>query len=316
MITGPAASQARLDRPVTSEARGSSVAEVFAPRQGRPIIEAGLPFFGLEAISAENLSATGATVQPDVTSIDPLHPDVIAAMAARRETIIGWDSRMRFNPRSYPNRAIVYISYNGSHLCTGFMISQNTVATSGHCLHTGGSNGQWRQTSLFRVFPGRDGTSSPYGSCGATRLHSVTGWTSNRLATHDYGAIRLDCTVGNTVGWFGMYVPSDTDLTNAPTRVLGYSGDKAQQQWGSSDRIRRIETRMLCYRDDTVGGNSGGPLWHDRDNALNASGAWAFGVHGYGVGGSVCGGGTTQTNGAVRATTAVLNNYIAWINQI
>jgi glutamyl endopeptidase len=104
-------------------------------------------------------------------------------------------------------------------------------------------------------------------------------------------------------------------LEAAPTRVIGYPGDKAQQQWGASDRVRRIEPRMVCYRDDTIGGNSGGPVWNDRNHGLFSSGAWAYGVHGYGVGGSVCGGAANQFNGGVRIVAAVRDRIIDWIQR-
>jgi glutamyl endopeptidase len=56
--------------------------------------------------------------------------------------------------------------------------------------------------SSFRIYPGRDGALSPYGVCTARTLFSVIGWTVSANEEYDYGAVKLNCTVGNTVGWF------------------------------------------------------------------------------------------------------------------
>ena len=312
LLTAPALAS---DRGVNSGDRGPATRTELGPSPGTPNVRAGAAYAGMEQFTEADLRAAGAELTPQAEGVDPLHPELAEMIEASPETIIGWDSRMRFYTTRYPNRAIVYIQYNNSHLCTGFMVSRNTVVTSGHCVHTGGANGNWRTPRLFQVFPGRNGVNSPYGSCGVTRLHSVVGWTRDGNHRFDYGALRLDCNIGNIVGWFGVYSPNDNMLTNAATRVIGYPGDKAQQQWGSSDRVRRVEPRMVCYRDDTIGGNSGGPVWNDRNNGLFSSGAWAYGIHGYGIGGSVCGGANNQFNGGVRTVGPVVNRIIDWIQR-
>lgn len=223
------------------------------------------------------------------------------------ESVIGWDSRQRIWTRNYPARAIVFIELNGAHLCTGYMYSPNMVATAGHCVHTGGSNGVWRNRTQMRVYPGRDGAVSPYGSCTVARLHSVIGWTQQNNFRFDYGAMRLNCTVGNTVGWFGLY---DGGALNSAATVSGYPGDKPRDQWFSSDKIRTVTAEMLAYRADTIGGHSGSPVYHDRADGTFGTGTWAIGVHNYGVGAV-----GSNSNGAARLSAARINNYIAWRNQ-
>ena len=170
----------------------------------------------------------------------------------------------------------MFIELNGAHLCTGWLYSPRDVATAGHCVHTGGAGGTWRNRTQMRVYPGRNGTASPFGSCTVARPSSVVGWTQNGDFRFDYGHMRLNCTVGNTVGWFGMYAhPSPT---NQPAIIGGYPGDKPRTQWTSADKIRSFSNEMLSYRMDTVGGHSGSPIWHDRDEALRprARGGSAF----------------------------------------
>ena len=94
------------------------------------------------------------------------------------EVIIGMDTRERLYTTTYPSRAKVLITFTGGR-CSGTMIGPNTVATAGHCVHTGGSAGAWRPRASFQIYPGRNGTASPYGVCTARALYSVTGWTTS-----------------------------------------------------------------------------------------------------------------------------------------
>jgi glutamyl endopeptidase len=211
------------------------------------------------------------------------------------ETILGSDERFKItNTTSYPFRAVVRITSSIGG-CTGWMISPDTVATAGHCIH--GSNG-WASNVV--VAPGQNGTSRPYGTCGARTLHSVVGWTRDRNHEYDYGAVKLNCTVGNTTGWFGFSWTSSS-LTGNQSLIRGYPGDKPAEQWGSNDQIRITYTRKLHYSNDTVGGMSGSPVYH----YPNGNGPYAMAIHAYG---------TTDgwTNSGTRITQTVFNNLNTW----
>jgi glutamyl endopeptidase len=217
------------------------------------------------------------------------------------EVIIGADTRERLYGRYMWTRAKVLVTFAGGR-CSGTMIGPNTVATAGHCVHTGGPGGAWRPVASFRIYPGRDGTASPYGFCTARTLFSVIGWTNSSNEEYDYGAIKLNCTVGNTVGWFGM---TAANPTNFPTVVGGYPGDKPLEQWQGSDRVRALSTRQVFYRNDTFGGMSGSAVWYD------INGPYLFGIHAYGTHGA---GNHALYNHGVRLVTAVFNNLLAWRN--
>lgn len=271
-------------------------------------LPAGTPYLGVEAVSSSGIRDSGAKLEAPRED-QTLGLSSVAKVAYPNgdapSIVIGWDSRIPVKTNRYPTRAIVYIENNGRHHCTGFMISNNTVATAGHCVHSGGSSGSWYNRANLKVFAGRDGSSSPYGSCTVRRLHSVTGWTQSRSRDHDYGAMRLNCTIGSQVGWFGLYGKSS--WLNEPAIVSGYPGDKPKSQWLSADKIRWSTDRLLLYRADTIGGHSGSPIWSDRDGN-SSTGTWAYGIHTFGDT-------ANNRNGGTRLVGAVVNNYINWIKQ-
>lgn len=225
-----------------------------------------------------------------------------------QESIIGADQRVRINPTTtYPARATVLITFSAGR-CTGWLINANTVATAGHCVGPG-SGGQFYPVSSYRIFPGRNGSASPYGSCTAKRLYSVTGWLNQGKDDYDYGAIKLNCNVGNTTGWYGYFWQS-ASLLNLPTIINGYPGDKPLTQWQSTDRVRVNQTRRTFYQNDTVGGMSGAPVWYNRSGA-GCSGVCAMAIHAYGV---YNGPPFSTNNHGTRITQQVFNNLTAWRN--
>ena len=222
-----------------------------------------------------------------------------------QEVLLGSDTRSRLYTTSYPARAVVLITFTGGR-CSGFMIGNNTVATAGHCVHSGGSGGAWRAN--VRVYPGYNQSTAPYGSCTARRLYSVTGWTSSRNPDYDYGAIKLNCTVGNSTGWFGFRSNAGN---NTPSIITGYPGDKPLQMWQSADKIRGTTTRQLFYTNDTVGGMSGSAVWEDFWSSNVSRGPYAIAIHAYGPYGSGLRG---TYNHGTRITSAVFSNLLNWKN--
>ena len=189
------------------------------------------------------------------------------------ESIIGADQRKRVNPTTTlpgPRHGIDYFRYafRFGHL-------HRLANRKGH----GGDGGSlrrvrqrlrcFRQASCYRIYPGRNGTSAPYGSCSATQLFSVIGWTSSGDERFDYGAIKLNCNIGNTVGWYGFFWQS-ASLAGLPVITQGYPGDKPLTQWRSTDVVRGNTADQVFYRADTVGGQSGSPVWYNRSDQLQS----------------------------------------------
>ncbi|WP_158847456.1 trypsin-like serine peptidase [Saccharothrix deserti] len=228
-------------------------------------------------------------------------PRVVAPDEFSTESIIAPDQRTQVtNTTTYPARANVYFTYrkpNGStSWCTGWMYAANAVATAGHCVYSGGTGGAWNTN--FTVYPGRNGSSSPYGSCGVSTAFSVTGWTQSASAEYDYAALKLTCTVGNTTGWYGLRWTTGS-FNGTAVSSAGYPQDKASAtQWFTSSTVSATYTRQLAYHLDTVGGQSG--------SAVYTSGCTTFcalAVHAYGYG---------DHNRGTRITEAAYNNFDNW----
>jgi glutamyl endopeptidase len=229
------------------------------------------------------------------------------------ETVLGNDLRSRFYTATYPHRAIGLVTFDQgifSFICTGWLINANTVATAGHCVHEGFLGGSFSTNIVF--FPGKDGASNPFGSCVGSNPGTVVGWADFGLETHDYGAFKVACNVGNTVGVFGFWWQS-ASLNNQHALVAGYPGDIASgtQQWGGFNRISATQARQIFYFIDTFGGQSGSPIYQPDRVGSFCQGTCAMGIHAYGV---PHGSGPHQTqNHGTRITRVVFNNLLAWM---
>ena len=248
-----------------------------------------------------------------VESDEDLEAEMEAA-AEQLEVIIGTDDRTRIrNTTDIPWRRICHLTIrarNGSqYVGTGFMIGKRTVITAGHCVYIHSAGG-W--PSYIDVAPGRNGGLRPYGSVRAVTFRSVTGWVSNSSRDYDYGAIILPANTPapiQALGGFGFGHWNDASLLNRMVNLSGYPGDGGKlgperetgSQWWMARAIKSVSARSFAYDIDTVGGQSGSPVW----TVINGQ-RIALGIHtnGY-VGG----------NSATRITQPVFENLKAWRTQ-
>ncbi|MFK3980720.1 trypsin-like serine peptidase [Micromonospora sp. NPDC050397] len=250
---------------------------------------------------------TGRTVGTNTTAASGS-----SATALGTESIFGPDNRILINPTtSFPARAVVMITRNGNAHCTGWMYGPDIVATAGHCVNAGGG-GAW-YTGLT-VWPGRNGGSAPYGSCSVRQLYSVTGWTVSGDEAYDYGAIKLNCTIGYSTGWFGYWWQA-ASLAGASTLINGYPGEKPfGQQWRGDSVARTVavsQTNQIFYSNDTTGGMSGSPIYQLRAAGSPwCTGYCSMGIHAYGF--PHIGYPHNTYNHGTRITEARFNNLQAW----
>lgn len=222
------------------------------------------------------------------------------------EVIIGADDRVRVgNTGAYPWRAICGLKITAANgrrfIGTGWMVSPRTVITAGHCIFMHNEGG-WARS--VEVVPGLNDAARPFGSATSSTLRSVTGWTQSRNREFDYGAIILpaNARLGASTGWFGLAVRDDAFLRAASLNLSGYPGDKGgNQQWFMAQRAKGVSARTITYDIDTMGGQSGSPVW-----VLQNGQRYGVGVHTNGSG---------SGNSATRINTDVYNRMIAWKNE-
>jgi glutamyl endopeptidase len=222
------------------------------------------------------------------------------------EAIIGIDDRAKItNTTQYPYRAIASLlitaADNSRWIGTGWFISPRTLVTAGHCVYikNSGVPGRDGWVKSITVIPGRNGTSMPFGQAVSTQFKSVAGWTNNGDSKQDYGAIILNTPLGNTVGTFGFGVYTDADLLATTANVSGYPGDKPSgTQWFHARKVTSVGPQKVFYDIDTMGGQSGAPVWR-----LIGGQRFAIAIHAYG--------GATANSGT-RISPAVNANLVAW----
>ena len=150
--------------------------------------------------------------------------------------------------------------------------------------------------------------SKPYNSGTSNNLRSTAGWTNSKNRDYDYGAIILSANYrpGDRTGYFGFGVKTDAYLSSSVLNLSGYPGDKmtfrkGDQQWFMALRPKSVSGRVITYDIDTMGGQSGAPVWVKVGNVRTC-----VGIHTNGH----------QTgNSATRIVTPVFNNIQAWKNQ-
>ena len=252
------------------------------------------------AATALPLSPGNAFEQPVPTSSDWVSIDVGGGADAppvgeRRErartpggeNVIGRDGRFPVTDTTVdPYRQIGQIRATTPdgvrHQCTGTLVWADFVITAGQCLHEGRTAGAgW--FSNVRFAAGRDGTSTPFGSCGATRLYASTAWVRRGVRSEDIGGIRLDCDMGNRTGWLG--ISSRRTPVRSTVEIPGYPTGRRNTLWSQTGPLAsRSANGTLFYRHDTQRGQNGAPILRRFEPPGADPGIYVVGVHAYGTG--------------------------------
>jgi glutamyl endopeptidase len=248
-----------------------------------------------------------ASFGPLAPAMNPFgDPAVEAPLAATMpETVIGTDDRIQItNTSVYPWRVHASLRItaadNSTWIGTGWFIGAHTLATAGHVVFIyapGTARHGWVRS--IQVMPGRNGSTLPYGSVTSSDFRSVNGWTQSGNENYDYGAIRTPTELGNTVGWFGFGVYSDSSLLSSTANISGYPGDKPSgTQWYHARQVASVNSRKVYYAADTTGGQSGSAVYH-----VISGSRYGIAIHAYG--------GATANSGT-RIVQDVYNNLVAW----
>lgn len=218
------------------------------------------------------------------------------------ESVIGPDGRRpQVRTTTYPNRAIAHLQFDQSpggipntYLCSAFLVDRNTLLTSGHCVHEGGTGLATDFSTNMFITLGRGNNqntnAAPFGTCRPKELLTTPTWIDRAGEAHDIGIIQMaNCSVpnpGRQTGWFGYFaVRGQHALRDLTAIVRGYPGLPPTgfngTLWSHAGRIRQSRWEMAFYRMDTSGGMSGSPVY---EPGRFWCGACAMAVHGYGIG--------------------------------
>jgi glutamyl endopeptidase len=222
------------------------------------------------------------------------------------ETLHGPDNRVRIKDTAkFPWRvhaSLLITAADGSAwIGTAWFIGAHTLATAAHCVYikNSGVPGRDGWVKSILVMPGRDGKKLPFGSITGDRFYSVKGWADSGDENFDYGAIVLPTDMGQQLGWFGIGVYADADLTATIGNITGYPGDQPEgTQWYDTHQIASVTPSKIYYDIDTMGGQSGSAVYRIVDGKHVG-----IAVHAYG--------GATHNSGT-RISTPVHANLTEW----
>lgn len=204
-------------------------------------------------------------------------------------SVIGTDERARIHAtEEAPWRLICALDITspwGTFIGTGWFAGPRTIITAGHCVFDPHQMGGW--ASSITVVPARDGAAQPFGQVRATRFSSTDAWIERQEPDFDIAAIHLPADTGfpADLGWFGVASYPNETLSGLSVNVSGYPGDRGDgtEQWWARNHVRSLTPRRIFYDVDTMGGQSGAPVYIVPDDR---SPPVVIGVHAYGVGGS------------------------------
>lgn len=179
--------------------------------------------------------------------------------------------------------SLAIVSQNGlGYVGTGWLAAPRTVITAGHCVFDPIELGAWART--IRVMPGRNGSEEPFEAVDSASFSTTDRWLEAQDPDFDYAAIHLGSNLGTKVGTFGIAVLPDKDLVDRLVNVSGYpvSPGNGELQYFHANRVKALTPRRLFYDIDTIGGQSGSPVWAYLDGSESPV---VVGIHAYGVGG-------------------------------
>ncbi len=223
-------------------------------------------------------------------------------------SILGDDNRTRVsNPKVWPYLPTCHILVTYKHIYssvrkeyvdryfigTGFMEGPNLLVTAGHCVYGDvteagtefdDNKDNPRFPDLVQVYAGIDGlgeeTESYEYYAEASFINIQKNYYENVSLDYDWAALELDRYLGNRTGYYGRI--NNWYSKGAEVYSYGYPGDKEGKEdttmWETHGKLLKKTTYQYSYDFDTVGGQSGSPIFMTYDDGV----AYVCGIHTHG----------------------------------
>lgn len=230
------------------------------------------------------------------------------------EKIILADDRKIVSPTiHYPWSAICALLITApsqqTYLGTGWFIHPRVLVTAGHCVYLHEEDKQnW--ASSIEVIPACDGKTRPFGSVISTSFKANDNWIHHKAPEADYGLIILteEYPEHERIGHFGIHVLQQTSVNNTRYTLSGYPLDKSHlnlefTQWFHELPLKKLDDTSLFYEIDTLGGQSGAPIWENRSDHQY----YCIGLHTLGL---------YPANKGLRITPQIYQQIIQWLDEL
>jgi glutamyl endopeptidase len=167
----------------------------------------------------------------------------------------------------------------GEFVGTGWFAGPKTVVTAGHCVFASQMSGA---ATSISVIPGQNAGASPeqpFGSKTSTKFSTTDRWKDQEDPDFDIGCIHLSEAFDPRPGAFSTAVFSTEHLRGFLVNVAGYPADKGGDKlYHHANQILAATDRRIFYAIDTMGGQSGAPVWlHESEDGP----ALVVGIHAY-----------------------------------
>jgi glutamyl endopeptidase len=256
----------------------------------------------------ESAAALAGSPQRDVVSGDTGAADTETSRASEQFLVSGTSERPLKRPRSSalesilgdtdrrkqiieteltPWRMICALEIESqtgaAFVGTGWFAGPRTVITAGHCVFDPVELGGWAKK--ITVIPGRNVDKKPFKSASSSSFSTTDRWQEAQEADFDYGVIHLSSDLGAGIGSFSVGVLTDEALKNRLVNVSGYPFEpgEGKAQYFHANRVKAVTNRRIFYDIDTMGGQSGSPVWAYEDEDKKKPIVVA--IHAYGIGG-------------------------------
>lgn len=217
------------------------------------------------------------------------------------ESVCGKDERVEVDPMtSPPYKWICFLTIESAkgwkYVGSGFKIhlpdvDHTAIVTSGHCTYVEGEYAK----KITVKFPGEAAI-----EVGPDDLYASPEYVKSGSADHDYGLILLPGSGASDDGFGWSAIVENEELDNRLVTNCGYPADKPQgTMWITGGKISTYTTNRIFYMNDTMGGQSGSPVytWY--------GGYWTvLAVHSYGG----C------PNSAPRFTYTMISRFLERMN--